>query len=1235
MASPNLGSLDLANPESALAWLKAFSALSRVKKWKDEETNFEITDNFIAICGIDALQKLEFLAAPKSIDSIAFDDLSSLISSYLQPKTRILAAERTRFHQCRQLPQEQITDFVTRLRKMAKFCQFEKLKSCSDPNEEMILMALVAGISDSSIQSSVLEKMATADLSVAAVTEHVRNIEQMRNFVSDCSSNGTASKNDMLINKVDSSQRKSTLFYNNCKFCGSSHEARKCPAFGKKCSHCGKANHFAKMCKAKRQTAHHVANDNEEDIGYVSHSIHSISEEMQQCQINGKDFMMQIDTGASLTIISSRMWEDLGSPHLESYERKLLTYDGHSLPVKGKFQAQIEWRQGRSISDLVVVDSRNNFGLLGRDKLCNHIFNVKISEILPAIRGYKARIELKENTKSKFCPARDVPLSLEESVANELCRLEQLGVITPVTAGASSASPVVWVKKQDGSLRMCADYSTHLNDNIKTDAYPTPSIERILAKLKDSSKFAKLDLRSAYWQIELDDESKEMSVINTTKGLYYVNRLQMGMKNSSAIFQRTMESILAGLKGVLIYQDDICIFANNSESLEKRLRAVYQRLQEKRVSLNQEKCVEYCDEIQFLGFKISAHGIEPDDNLIKKVAEIPQPKTKSELEHFMGLVNYFGRLIPNFASISLPLNALRRKDNVFKWNSNCEEAFHKLKSILTSSPLLKKFNMEKEVTLTTDASKGAIGAVMTQDKYPVLYVSRTFSSAESKYSNIEREALALVWSILRLKMFLLGRRFTIVTDHQPLIYIFGKNEIPSCSSTRICRWATLLLPFDFEIKYVPGKDISHADAMSRINQTQDYGQGVEINAVYFECPIIPAHDIKFELKTDKFCNGLIGRIINGTWSNCSEKEKMFHQKAESLTINDDLIYYKSRIFIPARLRQQVFKICHMENHSGIQSTLRKIKSSCWWPKMSVDIEQWVKSCSVCNEIRPQNDKSVHHWPDCNVFERVHIDFAYVENVGNIFVLVDAHSTWIEAFATTDRSTETVKKCLRSVFTRFGIPKLLVSDNAPEFVSEELVRWLNSQGIQKMESPPYFPRSNGNAERAVRTVKDGLKAWKLSKTHIPFTEYLKRLLFHHRVSTTTKGKSPAEWMLGRTPRIPVVSIFPQGKQIIYRPRSNESHSATFLMAKGHNTSYVIRDGQLILASNNQIAPLSEREDDSNSIELKQCETTGTVENQKNTELLQSELPAMLPNQPEVRRSGRVSKPVQRYGFSNPV
>ena len=206
---------------------------------------------------------------------------------------------------------------------------------------------------------------------------------------------------------------------------------------------------------------------------------------------------------------------------------------------------------------------------------------------------------------------------------------------------------------------MCVDFKATLNENIQSDAYPMPTAEEIFAKIGDAKKFAKLDLKSAYSQIALDDQAKELSVINTSKGLFVLNRLQMGMKNASAIFQKCMEQILKGLPGVIVYQDDVMICAKSEGQLQNRISQVRNRLNQRNVTVNESKCCGSCESLRFLGFTFSKDGILPDKSLVDKILQVSAPSNKSELASFLGLINYYGRFIPNFSELCAPLFKLK------------------------------------------------------------------------------------------------------------------------------------------------------------------------------------------------------------------------------------------------------------------------------------------------------------------------------------------------------------------------------------------------------------------------------------------------------------------------------------------------------------------------------------------------------------------------------------------------
>ena len=413
MASSHaLGVLNLQNVETAKTWLLAFGALARAKKWTDEGETRGITDNFMALCGLDALKKVQYIVAPKNILQMKFEDVQRDIEAYLPPRAKLTIAEKTRFYVTRHFEDEAVADFVLRLRKEAASCEFEKLKESADPTEEMIRVAMVAGLHNSSIKEKVLEKLQTAELTVAQIQEFVKQCEQTRQFVRQDETIDAATKSKSLdeinYNKSIRTIRENQI--SDCRYCGRSHAIRKCPAFGKQCTKCLKHNHFANVYKSvvnrdtpKRiyATTDNKGSSSEDDILFVGAScnVNSVNDTLMTVYINSKQISMQKDTGADVSLISSKIWKFLGEPALKKSTKRLEAYDGHVMTCLGSFMALLENADKFHTIELVVVPSKKCFGLLGRDILSaldTGIHQVScsvkepINEALPAIKGVRS-----------------------------------------------------------------------------------------------------------------------------------------------------------------------------------------------------------------------------------------------------------------------------------------------------------------------------------------------------------------------------------------------------------------------------------------------------------------------------------------------------------------------------------------------------------------------------------------------------------------------------------------------------------------------------------------------------------------------------------------------------------------------------------------------------------------------------------------------------------------------------
>ncbi|KMQ82914.1 enzymatic polyprotein endonuclease reverse [Lasius niger] len=369
---------------------------------------------------------------------------------------------------------------------------------------------------------------------------------------------------------------------------------------------------------------------------------------------------------------------------------------------------------------------------------------------------------------------------------------------------------------------MVIDYRS-LNEKTVGDAYPLPNITDILDQLGSAKYFSVLDLASGFHQISMTSKDAPKTAFSTPYGHYQFKRMQFGLKNAPATFQRLMDNVLSGLQGneLFVYMDDIVIYARSLKEHEVKFNKLMQRLRTANLKLQPDKCEFLRHEVAYLGHIIGADGVKPDPNKIKSIAEFPTPKTEKNIKQFLGLAGYYRRFIPQFSKTAKPLTDLLKKNNTFNWQQRQSEAFNILKTALCSEPVLQYPDFTKSFILTTNASGYAIGGVLSQGQIgkdlPIAYTSRVLNAAEQNYSTIEKECLAIVYCTNHFRPYLYGKKFTIITDHKPLIWLHSIKD----PSSRLWKWRTKLAEYEYEIQYKKGSLNSNADALSR-NPPADY-----------------------------------------------------------------------------------------------------------------------------------------------------------------------------------------------------------------------------------------------------------------------------------------------------------------------------------------------------------------------------------------------------------------------------
>lgn len=325
-----------------------------------------------------------------------------------------------------------------------------------------------------------------------------------------------------------------------------------------------------------------------------------------------------------------------------------------------------------------------------------------------------------------------------------------MGVLEKVSY-STWAAPIVPVLKPDGTVRICGDYKVTVNNDLEVHQYPLPKAEDLFANLNGGKKFSKLDLSHAYQQVLLDNESRAYVTINTHQGLYRYTRLPFGVASAPAVFQETMDKVLAGLQGVGCILDDLLITGKDDAEHLQNLEATLQRLQQFGIKLRREKCALMQPSVEYFAFKVDASGIQPSVAKVEAISKVSVPQNVKELQSFLGLVNYYRKFIPEMSSISQPLNRLLEKGVKWSWDSNCQAVFERLKSTLTTAEVLVHYDPEKPLVLAADASPWGLGAVLSHvypggEEHPIAFASRSLSSAEKNYSQIEKEALSRLYS---------------------------------------------------------------------------------------------------------------------------------------------------------------------------------------------------------------------------------------------------------------------------------------------------------------------------------------------------------------------------------------------------------------------------------------------------------------------------------------------------------
>ena len=724
----------------------------------------------------------------------------------------------------------------------------------------------------------------------------------------------------------------------------------------------------------------------------------------------------------------------------------------------------------------------------------------------------------------KCPPARAVPIHQEDEATRLLNEYESNGIIERVNHPTKWISPAFFTSKPDGGLRFVTDYS-NLNQYVERPIHGFPSPEEITAWIPNGCKyFAKMDAKSGYYQIELDEDSRDLTTFNTYKGRYRYTRAPMGLTSSSDEFCRRSDEALEGLP-IKKCVDDVLTVSDTKEEFAKNCRAVAQRCREKGLTLSKSK-FEMGTSVKFAGYILSNDGITADPDKVRSINNFKIPTCSKDVRSFLGLANQLGSFITDLAIITDPLRQLLRKNASFHWTDIENSAFEKTKAALTSTPTLSYFDRKKKTILLTDASNlHGLGYALVQsndenDKNLSLIRcgSRTITETEGRYAPLELECLSIEYGIRKCKLYLLGSSFTVKTDHRPLVGIF-KNR--NTENLRLQRIMAKIENYHFDVTYVKGKEHFIADALSRYPTDHPTEEDLAIlgclETPFLGDPLVEeiisyvdnnyrevVRSVKNKVKFKDLPPKHPGRQFSGVWNRLS------------ISPVGLLVLDSKRIVIPEKFIPEILDRIH-GGHCGIVKTLRLARENYYWPKMTEAVNLMIGSCQKCQEVlpsKPSNYSPIMEGAEYPM-ESISVDL-FDANGKKYMVTTDRFTNYFFVHKLKDTATSYIIDKLQSLFLDYGYPERLRTDGGPQF-RKEFRNYCKRAHIRHERSSPYYPESNGHAEAGVRQAKSLIEK-------LGYGDEYKRGLIDWRNTPAGDGRpSPAQLMFGRPLRHKLVSF----------------------------------------------------------------------------------------------------------------